>query len=236
MVTEGGAKTGPVSLVLVSNDGGNSFLQYDPPTLFGDWKTAFVSATNGVIIGNANSRTGDAIYSTEDGGSSWNPARLPGYGSAFPAESSLGTPVVDGSRIYVTANTPANGGDRQISLYAGNDGGTTFALEDSATIPDPTDLAAPVLAISGRNVWMVPSSGGSIIESSDGGATWSDMPASGLSGAVVSVGLSGGDIATAWVISSSCPAFKTDCSSSTGLFATKNGGHSWTRAPLPTSS
>src|SRR5579875_1039957 len=102
VVTAGGAKTAPLSLVLLSTDGGKTFQQQNPPTVAGNWTTAFTSASDGVIVGDSNNSGIQAVYATTDGGATWQAATLPGYQAS--AMSALGTPLVAGSRIYVTAN------------------------------------------------------------------------------------------------------------------------------------
>lgn len=151
VVTEGDAKTGPVALVLLSTDGGKTFQQYDPPTLFGDWQTAFTSATTGVIVGTSNNQA-DAIYYTTNGGTSWHPAQLQGMTQQRLSESTLGTPLVDGSRIYVTASGPGSSGGWLDKLYVSDDGGATFTLQKAVSGPDTLVKGLPVIGVSGTNV------------------------------------------------------------------------------------
>lgn len=235
IVTEGGAQTGPVGLALLSSDGGQTFQQRDPPTLFGNWEIAFISSAVGVIVGSSSNQQNNALYFTKDGGASWQPATLPNYTSTSTSESSLGAPVVVGSRIYVTANVPTSSG-RELELYASDDGGATFALQDTITAADATDVEPPALGVNGVNVWLAPGHGRTVVESSNGGASWRDVSAPTLGASVESIGLSGASDATAWVASSSCTGVKTDCTSSENLLATTDGGITWHRAGEPSAS
>lgn len=232
VVTEGGAKSGPVSLVLLSTDGGATFQQRGAPTLFGDWQAAFTSGTTGVIEGTANNQPSGALYYTTNGGTSWAPAVLPGYQSTSASTATLGAPQIDGSRIYVTADIPTTGSLREHALYASDDGGRTFMLEDETTTPESSDLTPPEIGIDGSSVWVIPDRGGSVSESSNGGATWSEVSASGLGGIVGNVGLSDGDSAAAWISPPSCRTSKTTCLPP-ALFTTADGGRTWKAAPLP---
>lgn len=236
VVTQGGVQTGPVGLVLLSTDGGKTFHQLDPPTLSGGWEVAFTSATKGVIVGNSNNGPGEAVYYTTNGGVSWRPARLPGYRSTGTFKSTLGTPIVEGSHIYLSANLPATGG-RLLELYASNNGGRTFVLKKSVR-QTTTTFTPPRISVGGSNVWMVLNHGGTILRSPDGGTTWTAVSTSGLpvNGFVAGISLNGGNDAMAWVSSSSCTSFETDCSASVVPYATTDGGHHWHRAPAPTST
>lgn len=247
VVTEG--STGSIGLVLLSTDGGKTFQQHDPPTLYGDWHPAFTSATTGVLVGNGVFGDGTpapepgAIYSTTDGGASWQPVTLPGFAqpsvssSAWP--SLLGTPLVVGSSIYVTANVPVTAG-RRLLLYISEDGGQTFTLQGSIVDPDMNDNSAPLLGVSGSDVWMAtqpPTGSSTIYESSDGGVSWTAVPAPALtSGAVLSIGLNSQTEAIAWLEQNACKAFKTDCSSFEVLRATTDGGQQWQSVAVPAQS
>ncbi|HLI52027.1 MAG TPA: hypothetical protein VKU87_09525, partial [Thermomicrobiaceae bacterium] len=184
VVTEGNPEQPPASLFLISADNGKTFKQYDPPTLTGDWQwTAFTSASSGVI-GNYG-----GIDYTTDGGASWHPSTLPGYTSN--ADSILGSPIIDGSRIYVVTNLPASGGTG-LQLYVSDNGGVTFVEMKSVTVSSryySSGLSA--LGVSGSNVWMIPfpisnnevvtPDSGTIFESTDGGATWKTVTAPAFS-------------------------------------------------------
>ncbi|MGH2719167.1 MAG: sialidase family protein [Actinomycetota bacterium] len=128
VVTEGGAQTGPVSLVLVSADGGRTFPQRDPPTLFGDWDAGFTSGLDGVVVGNAGNAASETVFFTGDGGGSWQASQVADYQPSAAGQPALSPPVVDGSRIFLAANVPGGGGGRQLRVYASDNGGATFSL------------------------------------------------------------------------------------------------------------
>jgi photosystem II stability/assembly factor-like uncharacterized protein len=69
--------------------------------------------------------------------------------------------------------------------------------------------------------------GPELAETSDGGHNWTRSPSTGLPGAAL---LSMADGLRGWALvpMSVCLAFKSDCQSRTGLYATADGGRSWT--------
>ena len=240
VVTEG--NTGLAGLVLVSTDGGKTFAQHDPPMLYGDWHPAFISATTGVIVGSGVSSGGatptpelDAIYSTTDGGASWQPVALPGYSE--PKVSLLGTPLVVGSHTYVTANTPTVNG-RSLALYV-SDNGQSFTLQGTVAVPEVNTNAAPLLGVNGSSVWMLtgsPSGTSSIYESTNSGVGWTATLTSALKPAfaTLAISLNSSSSAMIWLQVSSCTAYKTNCASSEELLATADGGHQWQQVSVPT--
>lgn len=68
VVTEGGAATGPVSLVIASTGGGATFQQHDPPTLFGDWKSAFTDSVPTDLSPPVIGMRGTNVWMVSDGG------------------------------------------------------------------------------------------------------------------------------------------------------------------------
>lgn len=241
-VTEGGGKTGLVGLVILSTDGGKTFQLCDPPALYGDWYPAFTSATNGVVVGNSVIIDGEsepgAIYSTTDGGASWERVTLPGYvqpsASSSAAPSLLGTPLVEGSRIYLTANVPTSLG-RSLILYVSEDGGRTFEQQGAVSESNSNDNAPPLIGVNGTSVWMAstpPAGRTSIYTSSDSGTTWKTVTTMIKNPFATSgIGLQSSNVADIWIASSSCASFH--CSTSATLLSTTDGGQQWHQVAAP---
>ena len=111
-------------------------------------------------------------------------------------------------------------------VFASDDGARTFHPVGT----DVTDLAPPVVA--GASLWSLAKGGGSLRVSQDGGATWATIDAPTLPPAL-SLAFTSDKSATALVGSGGCVSFKQDCWSRSVLYATTDGGHTWSPLPLP---
>lgn len=235
---EEGTQSGPASLVLMSTNDGRTFQQYDPPTTFGGWSTAFTSASTGVIVGDGyygsdRGNTGtdfrSAVYDTTNGGTSWNPAELQGVSRQQLTETRFSTPLVDGTHIYIAATLLTSEGVQRLHLYASNDGGKSFALKASFVGPGTAKGAwAPLLGVNGTNVWMLLNGSGTLYKSSNNGATWATATSPSLRAQLFpTIDLTSGSSGGAWVLSYNCTASGTSCPETDEFLATTDGGNHW---------
>ena len=71
--------------------------------------------------------------------------------------------------------------------------------------------------------------GSVVVRTADGGRTWASSSAVGLPGGSESLTIVDAQHGWALVGMNVCLNFKSDCSSRTGLYATTDGGSTWTQ-------
>jgi|GEM_PF-7046893 len=222
-VNEGGAQTGNVPALFVSDDGGRTFAQLDLPTSYGIYQAAMLSSSAGVITG-GNSYQG--VWFTPNGGKNWEPASIPGL--APSPYNTVGAPVAFGTQIYVSIAFGVGKSAKTI-LYASTDGGALF----KALLTE--NGAGSLVAANGPDIWLF-NAPHEIVESSNDGLSWTTVSSTALANEVASVELVSPTKAVATTINYGCTGFKTGCYYNTYQQATTNSGKTWTENALgPTS-
>lgn len=194
VVAEGGAATGPVSVLFVASGGSSKWKQTPVPTLFGTWQAVFSNSRNGVAVGG---QPADGAWQTTDGGRVWlplgpGPARKlsglrPGIG-----EKLLSTPVTQGTATYLAVNDGA-----EVTVYRSAAGGAPFE-------PFATRLrwlqryraAIPIIAVSAHLVLLAPQGSDTIYATT--GHHWHTPAATGLTGGISALATSGPHHALIW--------------------------------------
>jgi photosystem II stability/assembly factor-like uncharacterized protein len=217
---------GEYSSLFTSTDDGLTFVEH-PATANSPanvvWKhVAFVDAKSGLIVGGTSETT---LLHSSDGGTTWaavSPKALPASGSYY-----LGNPTVTGSDIVVPViSLPTNGSGASLSLLMSHDGGLTFDGSAGAAL-DLGSAVNPVVASRGADTWVVPSAGGHVFVTGDGGRTWTDVIAAGLPSGVSMVALTGQSSATALIGVAGCAGFVANCWTGAYVVATSDGGRTW---------
>ena len=224
-VNEGGAQTGNVTALFVSDDGGRTFAQLDLPTNYGTYQAAMLSSSAGVITG-GNSYQG--VWFRSNRGKNWEPASIPGF--APSPYNTVGTPVVFGTQIYVPIALGV-GANAKTTLYESTDGGASFK-----PLTTQNHVGSLIVAANGPDIWLF-NAPHEIVESSNDGLSWTTVSSPTLAKEVASVELVSPTKAVATTINYGCTGFKTGCYYNTYQQATTNSGKTWTENALsPTSN
>lgn len=172
---------------------------------------------------------------TDDGGQSWSTTILPGQPAPRTGGGFVNSPMNDGlscpsTRVCVaSALLPTIGGATSI-VWRSDDGGATWLV---GSLPDALTSAGPLSCPDSLHCWIVAGSYGKVsnnqlLESTDGGASWSVRTPQGLPTTI------------SWS-SVSCPADE-DCwlagqtvgaSSESVVYFSGDGGQTWTNVLLP---
>jgi len=221
--TGNGAKGKNDSDLFWTADGGRTW-SADRPTGSGnvgiEGSIAFATAMDGVVI---NTWHGAGISVTHDGGRTWADAAWPSSaGGSAGGQLYFGQPVFFGGRTgLLTFSVPTDAlGD--IPVYRTTDGGSSWS--PSATIP----AGATAVSFLDPQRWIAVS-GTELFRTADGGQTWARASAVGLPGAPGSFLMTDALHGSALVGMDVCLTFKSNCSSRTGLYATVDGGSTWTQ-------
>ena len=169
-----------------------------------------------------NALHGNGIVATHDGGRTWADATFVLPPGSAGAQLFFGQPVYfDGRSGLVAIDFQTdNGSDNRV--YRTLDAGSSWT--DVATLP------AGLFAISflDQQRW-IGVNGSVVVRTADGGRTWASSSAVGLPGALESLTMV--DSQHGWALAGMnvCLTFKSNCSSRTGLYATIDGGSTWTQ-------
>jgi photosystem II stability/assembly factor-like uncharacterized protein len=203
-------------------DGGRTW-SADRPTGSGsvgiEGTVSFAAANDGVIV---NAMHGNGIVATHDGGRTWSDATFVVPPGSAGAQLFFAKPVYfDGRSGLVAVDFQTDTGSDN-HVYRTLDAGSSWT--DAATLP------AGLFAISflDQQRW-IGVNGSAVVRTADGGRTWASSSAVGLPAALLE-SLSFVDSQHGWALvgMSVCLNFKSDCSSRTGLYATIDGGSTWT--------
>lgn len=203
-------------------DGGRTW-SADRPTGSGnvgnEGAVGFATADDGVIV---NAMHGNGMVATHDGGRTWTDAAIDLPPGSAGAELFFGEPAYfDGRSGLVAIDFQTdNGSDNRV--YRTLDAGSSWT--DAATLP------AGLFAITflDEELW-IGTNGALVVRTSDGGRTWASSSAMGLPGAPESLTMVDAQHGWALVGMNVCLTFKSNCSSRTALYATTDGGSTWTQ-------
>jgi photosystem II stability/assembly factor-like uncharacterized protein len=204
-------------------DGGRTW-SADRPTGNGnegiEGTVAFATANDGVIV---NAMHGNGIVVTHDGGHTWTDATFVLPPGSAGAQLFFAKPVYfDGRSGLVAIDFQTDTGSEN-HVYRTLDAGSSWT--DAATLP------AGLFAISflDQQRW-IGTNGSVVVRTADGGRTWASSSPVGLPAALLE-SLTIGDSQHGWALVEMgvCLTFKSDCSSRTGLYATVDGGSTWTQ-------
>ena len=217
---------GAFSSLFTSTDDGATFVEHAAsPNSAANvaWKhVLFASAQSGILVAGADAAT---LLHSSDGGTSWSPVSLKGLAAA--TSYYLGNPVVVGSDVELPAiNLPSNGAGASLSLLISHDGGLTFEVPAGSAL-DLGSAVNPVIAARDTVTWVVPSSGGRVYETRDGGRSWAIVAGDGLPDGVSIVTLTGPSSAVALVGVIGCPGFVPNCWTDAYVVMTSDGGRTW---------
>jgi photosystem II stability/assembly factor-like uncharacterized protein len=179
----------------------------------------FATATDGVIV---NALHGAGIVVTHDGGRTWTDATLAQPSGSAGAQLFFAQPVyVDGRSGLVSIDFQTDSGS-VYRVYRTLDAGSSWTI--AATLP--TGVSA--ISFLDPQRW-IGFNGSEVVRTVDGGQTWVRSSAVGLPGAPESLLMADARHGWALVGMSVCLTFKSNCSSRTGLYATVDGGSTWTQ-------
>jgi photosystem II stability/assembly factor-like uncharacterized protein len=203
-------------------DGGRTW-SADRPTGSGNMgnegAVGFATVNDGVIV---NAMHGNGIVATHDGGRTWTDATFDLHPGSVGAQLFFGQPVYfNGHSGLVAVDVQTdNGSDNRV--YRTLDAGSSWS--------DAGRLPAGLFAISflDQERW-IGVNGSVVVRTADGGRTWATSPVVGLPGATESLTMVDEQNGWALVGMNVCLTFKSNCSSRTGLYATTDGGSSWTQ-------
>ena len=202
-------------------DGGQTW-SADRPTGPGglgiEGTVAFATANDGVVL---NALHGDGVVVTHDGGRTWADAAL-----ALPA-GSAGAQLFFAQPVFFdgTSGLVAIGFQLDTSsvtrVYRTSDAGSSWTL---ATTPPP---GVGAISFLDPQRWIAVI-GTQLARTGDGGRTWAYSPVTGLPSNPGSLRMTDAQHGSALVGVYVCLTFKSNCSSRTGLYATADGGSTWT--------
>ena len=147
------------------------------------------------------------------------------YGPPGPDLLVAGSPVVEAA-----FSDPTSGTVVAIGFYVSHDLGNSWSLSGVYKVPAPNGNAFASAILSDTKWYLSPPEWPhtSLVATVDSGATWSTRTSPAPRGASVA-GLTFGDLDHGWALVnfSGCLTYKADCSSSTRLYGTQDGGISW---------
>jgi photosystem II stability/assembly factor-like uncharacterized protein len=212
-----------IGTVLATEDGGRSWRQIGTAQALG----ALVAAQPGrdSLWAGADAWAGGAgpllLQVSRDGGATWAAVNIPGFiGARSPDTYLLGPPVFLSALDGVVAVVASENLEQVRFVHTADGGGSWSATTPvlAANFADPAVLAV--------NHWMVPTAeGASIAETTDGGASWHQIDAKGISGPIMWLGFTDVRHGAALVQTGNSPVPPE-------LFVTNDGGNSWVLANL----
>jgi len=166
--------------------------------------------------------TGSSLLVSSDGGATWSDATPSGVNLTDSSFCAL-----DGSDAWMAAVTATDeyGGPARVGVWQTSDGGTTW--NRTATVPDPSEAyPGAIQFVDAEHGWLMMGLAGMahdalLFGTDDGGATWSQL-AGTYSGDLDFVSATQG-----WL------AFPGGGAGGQGVYATTDGGRTWTLTSAP---
>ena len=224
LVVEGGMPNGYVSDLYESLDGGRT---WSSDRMTGDrgvtGPVAFADSAHGVIAGGA---PGNRLFVTGDAGRSWQQVAIPIPAGTDPNYTAMWNAprFWDARRGALAVSYGTEVRSTELGILQTGDGGATWSL--AATIP--TQRNDVPVAFTSPTEWLAMPDANTALRTSDAGRTWATRAVIGLPGGPGSLLFPDARHGWALVDFDVCLSFKSDCSSRTGLYATVDGGSSWT--------
>lgn len=204
-------------------DGGRTW-SADRPTGSGhvgiEGDIGFATGNDGVIV---NAPHGEGIVVTHDAGRTWADASLALPPGLAGADRFFGKPAFFNERSGLVAVDFQGQTGSVTRVYRTADAGSSWTL--AATLPVRGNST---LAFFDQNRW-IGLNGSELLRTNDSGRTWVRTAAVALPGGQPSLLLADEQHAWALVAMDVCLTFKSNCSSRTGLYATVDGGSTWTQ-------
>lgn len=195
----------------------------------------FVSPGTGWLADSQQGLTAPRFYVTSDGGRHWRPETVTPPAGFDRSQATYTIPAFTSPAGIILAGY-LDHGRAAAGLYKTADGGATWHLAATVQASNPAaGDVSPSAAVAGPGRWLtVPLSGSSITDITKDGARRATISPVGLPGGTVT-GASFTSAGTGWVTTAagSCTGFKTGCTQTTTLSATRDGGAHWTRRTVP---
>jgi photosystem II stability/assembly factor-like uncharacterized protein len=225
LFVEGGMPDGYTGDLFESTDGG---LTWSADRFTRDsgvtGTVAFADANHGVVAGGG---PGNLLFATSDAGHTWRPVMIPapdGASATFAPAWSAPT-FWDATSGALAMNYGTDAGPAGFGVLVTHNAGASWSLASftASTAARPAALAFP----NPTDSLALPDST-TLLRTSDAGRTWARSGAQGLPDTPTSIFF--GDLQHGWALieMSVCLGFKTDCSIRTELYATVDGGSTWT--------
>lgn len=214
-----------IPAIFTSTDGAATFARHsvamsDPIST--PWHSSAFDGATGIAVtgGRANQ-----LFHTPDGGTTWSASTISGLapGSAFQ----LGTPVTTADGYLVPA-TAASASGSTLTLLRSTDGGATFTTAGPPAAISHADTPGETPVAYAAGTWWA-TDGAVVIRSSDDGQSWTSQQAPTLPVGVTTLDASSSTDATATIVQTSCASGKTQCTATTIVESTSDGGATWQR-------
>jgi len=207
-----------------TQDGGATWERLEAPS---GGIVRFVTPTLGFISGGP---TGDKLFVTRDGGTSWQAVtvELPqAFSQALPV---YGTPSFKDAKTGVLPVTLGGTGATAVAFYLTSDGGATWTFSALRIVPGTLEQGAAVASdVVGTDSWVVVApSGVRIFTTTDRGKTWRVVAPNGLPPGVAKIDFA--TVSRGWSLISGgeCPADQKDsCTFTHDARRTADGGQTW---------
>jgi hypothetical protein len=209
-----------------SSDGGANFAEKTNLVTLPWSSTAFASASNGVVMGGAAM---NRAFFTTDGGATWSRSTLgdPAVGNS----AHFGSPIVNDKTFEIPVFQFSDDGDVSVTLYQSDDGGARFDPIAARPLTIPSQYQkSDYVAIGGQGItrWVLPTGGGVLYVTADDGKSWQEISSKSLPANVLSVAVSSSQDGTIVASRTGCTAYKSECSSTSAVYSTVDGGTTWT--------
>jgi photosystem II stability/assembly factor-like uncharacterized protein len=214
------------ALLAATSDGG---VTWATSTLPFSGAVTFRSATRGWLVGGNWTTLQNQLASTQDGGTSWTIQSLPRPSTVTNRDFQ---PVIAVPAFFndLSGVEVVNFGTT-VALYTTGDGGTTWVNAAQFGNVAGDEFAPPVVAASGRSAWVVV--GHSLFVTHDAGVTWLSIPHSQSLVGAMALGLVSDTVGWALTENGTCAQFKSNCTVSTTVLRSVDGGAKWTAVPVP---